>query len=869
MTDRNKNCCMLVYQFVEESTEEYGDSIAVVYENKSITYKQLFAQVTDLSNAILHYAKNEQYIGISATRSIEMIIGVLAILKAGKTYLPLDTKYPPLRLQQLIEDSNIKFTLCLDDESEFFEALHLSPIISNKKYHLHTIEIPFYSPVVCVLYTSGSTGKPKGVCLGHQGLINQIKWQQQNGIAKPGVKTLQYCHLSFDAAFQEIFVSVATGGTLYIVNDTYRLNTGNLLHYIIDNNINRLFLPYAVVQFLAEISQLYKLYPTSLQEIITGGELLRITPQIAKFFHTMSHCILMNVYGPTEASIWVTELKLKGNALEWPAIPSIGSPAVGAQLFIADEKLNLLSDGEVGEILIHGDCLALEYLNKPEQTAERFINWNHPKLGAIRVYRTGDLAAYNNDGTLQFHGRRDGQVKIRGGNRVELGEIEVVISNIAGISQVKVIVREDKPNQKIIVAYVLLADNTLTEDAIKKDIAAHLPDYMIPSAVVIVTEFPLTVSGKIDALALPAPEHNLELDINFKAPTTKTEIYLKELWEDLLQLKNISINDNFFEIGGNSLFAIQMMIRIEKNTGKELPLVSVFDHSTIESLAELIDDADTTYKFSPLVAIKSSGKRPPVYLIHGDGLNVINFNGIARHIHPDQPVYGLQPKGIDGKSEALETIEAIAQYYNQAIIQQNPIGPYAIVGYSFGGYVALEMVKQLKQMGRPVLMLGMFDTNVLNAENFLGWHRKLGRKLMRQFPKLMWIIRSFIDNPKAVLEYQFTSLTRRIRHTFNIGTRPINPEIEVYYRLMDKINEKHYNALLKYKLEKYDGKVVMFKAMVRPYFVDDFKYLGWQKYALQGVEVHDIPGDHFTMFAEPNCQTLAKEIDAALLNAKK
>jgi amino acid adenylation domain-containing protein len=859
---------MSVYQLTEKAALQYGDSTAVVYEKKTVTYQQLFAKVYNLSNAILHHAKEQQFIGISATRSIEMIAGVLAILKAGKTYVPLDANYPPLRLQQLIEDSKIEFTLCLDDESDFFKELQLSPIISNKEYHYPSTEIPFYSSTVCVLYTSGSTGKPKGVCLGHQGFINQINWQKQNGIAKPGIKTLQFCHLSFDAAFQEIFVPLSTGGTLYIVNDTYRLNTGNLLHYIVANAINRLFLPYAVVQFLAETSALYQLYPTSVQEIITGGELLKITPQISQFFNIMSHCILMNVYGPTEASIWVTELKLKGNALEWPAIPSIGNPAVGAQLFIADEELNLLPDGEVGEILIHGDCLALEYLNKPEQTAERFINWNHPQLGEIRVYRTGDLAAYNNDGTLQFHGRRDGQVKIRGGNRVELGEIEVVIGNITGISQVKVIVREDKPNQKNIVAYVLLTNNTLTEDTIKKEVAAHLPDYMIPSAVVILQEFPLTVSGKIDVRAFPAPEIQLEINSDFKAASTKTETYLKELWEDLLQLKNISINDNFFEIGGNSLFAIQMMIRIEKNTGKQLPLISVFDHSTIESLAELID-ADITFQFSPLVAIKASGKRTPVYLIHGDGLNVINFNGIAKHIHPDQPVYGLQPKGIDGKSEPLETIEAIAQYYNQAIIQHNPNGPYAIVGYSFGGYVAIEMVKQLKQMKRPVLLLGMFDTNVLNAENILGWHKKLGRKLMRQFPKFMWIIKSFVDNPAAVLEYQLTSFSRRVRQTFSLGTKPVNPEIEVYYHLMDKINEKHYNALLKYNLEKYDGKVVMFKAMERPYFVDDFKYLGWQKYALQGVDVYDIPGDHLTMFAEPNCQILAKQIDTALLNAQK
>lgn len=527
---------MRVYQLIEESSLKNKNSVAVVFEDTTISYKELMERVKDLANSILLNAPSEQFIGISATRSIEMIISILAILKAGKTYLPLDTNYPSLRLQQLIDDSNVKFTLCISQENGFFNDLGLSVIAADKTYDLPDIAVPFYSPIVCVLYTSGSTGKPKGVCLGQQGLINQVNWQKGNGIAKQGVRTLQYCHLSFDAAFQEIFVPLSTGGTLYIVNDTYRLNTGNLLHFIENNKINRLFLPYAVVQFLSETAHTFHLYPSSLKEIITGGELLRITPQIVNFFDVLSDCILMNVYGPTEASVWVTELKLKGNALNWPFIPTIGSPSVGAEIFIADQHLQLLPNGEEGEILIYGDCLALCYLNKPEQTAERFIQWQHPELGEIRVYRTGDLAIFNDDNTLKFMGRRDEQVKIRGGNRVELGEIAVVISNMSGISQVQVMVREDVPNQKKIVAYIIASNNTLTAEEIKKQIASQLPDYMIPSSIVFLKEFPLTVSGKIDKASLPAPDNLLSVDHgSVKPATNKEEAYLLQLWEELLE----------------------------------------------------------------------------------------------------------------------------------------------------------------------------------------------------------------------------------------------------------------------------------------------------------------------------------------------
>ena len=746
----------------------------------------------------------------------------------------------------------------------------MQTIATDQQYDLPAVPIPFQSETVCVLYTSGSTGKPKGVCLGHQGLINLIEWQRSNGIAKPGIRTLQYCHLSFDAAFQEIFVPLITGGTLYIVNDTYRLNTGNLLRFIDEQQINRLFLPYAVVQFLAETAQMYEMYPACIKEIITGGELLRITPQIANFFTLLSDCILMNVYGPTEASVWVTELKLKGNAQNWPRIPSLGKPIAGAQLFITDKDLQLLPDGEVGEILIHGDCIALYYLNKPEQTAERFIEWLHPQKGLLRVYRTGDMAAYNADGTLQFNGRRDEQVKIRGGNRVELGEIEVVIGEIKGVSQVQVMAREDIPDQKRIVAYIIVTDLALTADAVKEEIAKHLPDYMIPTSIVILSEFPLTVSGKIDKLSLPVPETLNSIESSDHVlPKTELEEYMKLLWEDLLHIKNISTTDNFFELGGNSLIAIQMMVRIEKDKGKQLPLVSIFDYSSIKKLARLIDADNTHSDFSPLVAIKASGNRTPVYLIHGDSLNVLGFNGIARYIHPDQPVYGLQPKGLDGKAEALDTIEDIAAYYLDAILAQNQTGPYAISGYSFGGYVALEMVKQLKEKGKQILMLGMFDTNVLNAENNLQWHKKILKKIYRQFPKLLWLIRSFVNDPKEAYAYQAASFNARIRQWMNKGTKHMNPGMESYYYLMDKINGRHDRALFTYKLLPYNGKVVLFKAMERPYFVDDFKFLGWTEYAAGGVEVHDIPGDHQTMFYEPNCKVLAKEMDKALLNAKQ
>ena len=533
------------------------------------------------------------------------------------------------------------------------------------------------------------------------------------------------------------------------------------------------------------------------------------------------------------------------------------------------ENDQLTQKGATGEVYIHGDCLALYYLNKPEQTAERFVMWHHPQLGNIRVYKTGDLACYNDDGTLQFQGRADDQVKIRGGYRVELSEIEVVIGNITGVSQVKVIVREDVPGQRRLVAYVILHDEAVTVTHIKYEVMSRLPAYMVPDSFVVMERFPYTVSGKVDKYALPLPEKTLSENASgYVMPENDTEAYLKSLWEDLLQVKNISTTDDFFDIGGTSLVAIEMVSRIEKDKGIELPIISVYEYGTVEKLAKLLLDGNSNVSSSPLVAIRATGNRPPVYLIPGDNLNVLVFSGVARSMSEEQPVFGFQPRGTDGKSDPLTTIGAIAGYYIDAILQHNPQGPYAILGYSFGGYVAFEMAKQLKQLNREVSLLGIIDADARLAENSFSWPVKIRRKIMRQFPKVLWIARSFIVDPRKVIDYQLISWNLRMKEQLE-STTEYTPGGENFYVLRDKINAIHHKALSRYSLTEFDVKITLFRAKERPYFVDDFEYLSWKKYAKDGVEVIPIDGDHSTMLAEPNCQMLGEKLEAALQQSNR
>jgi amino acid adenylation domain-containing protein len=557
-----------------------------------LTYRQLDELSDALSQAILRAAPDAQRVGISCTRSINMVVGVLAILKAGKAYLPLDPTYPDARLRQLIADSEVQHCLAIPIDEPLFTELGLRVIRPDEALDSPIKPVTTQSETACVLYTSGSTGKPKGVCLMHRGLVNMLINQMSRWADQPGLQTLQFCHLSFDASFQEIFVPLLTGGTVHLVDDSYRLNAGRLLDYIDQERINRVFLPYVVLQYLTETAVTSRRFPAHLLEIITGGELLKITPAIAQFFDALPGCALMNVYGPTEASVWVTENRLQGNALHWPQLPSIGRVVPGCGVIIINKQLEPMGEGEVGEIGIAGVCLADGYLNQPERTADAFIDWQHPQFGPTRLYRTGDLARFMPDGTLDFHGRRDTQVKIRG-NRVELGEIEVLLAQQPGVQQAVVVAREDVPGHKRLVAYVIVPAANFSVPLLRAALTERLPDFMLPTYYVRLDELPRTTSGKVDKAQLPPPDHSRpDLTVLYRPARTALEKEIVGMWGEWLQLDPVGLDDNFFELGGNSLLAQQTIAALEQR-GFAVPITKLYQYPTVGALAEFIQPTNS------------------------------------------------------------------------------------------------------------------------------------------------------------------------------------------------------------------------------------------------------------------------------------
>ncbi len=418
----------------------------------------------------------------------------------------------------------------------------------------------------------------------HAPLLNLIQWQVRTSVLKEGDRTLQFAPISFDVSFQEIFTTFAQGGTLVLITDEDRLNSTQLLRKIIAEKINRVIVPFVALQYLAEAVERTGEVPTSLKEVFTSGEQLKITPAVANFFKQLPGCRFCNQYGPTEGHV-VSELELKGDPSNWPALPNIGKAIDNVKLLVLDEQMKPVKKGEEGELYLGGACVAKGYIGRDDLTAERFLA--DPFEGGGRLYKTGDRAAELPNGEIDYKGRIDGQVKVRG-YRIELGEVEVALEKHASIEQAVANVREDRPGLKRLIGYYV-AKHEVSVNDLRKHLASLLPDYMVPSAFVAVKELPRTPSGKIDRKALPAPDvKRPELDVAFAAPQTGVQKTLANVWADLLGIDRVGVDDNFFDLGGNSLLSIQAVAQLEGH-GLKLPIVKLYQHPTIKACAAFLE----------------------------------------------------------------------------------------------------------------------------------------------------------------------------------------------------------------------------------------------------------------------------------------
>jgi amino acid adenylation domain-containing protein len=859
-----------LHHLIADQALKNPDKTALVFEERSLTFKNVNEAANKLAKHLLTYnIKTGDIIGLALDRSPEMVISLLAILKTGAAYVPLDPEYPKDRVEFMMEDSAAKILLTSEKFKGHFTSVAQEVLIEDalNKFDSYSADEPDTivtgTDLAYVLFTSGSTGKPKGVQIKHHNLVNFLLSMAKEPGLTPADNLLAVTTISFDIAGLELFLPLLTGAKL-IVTDAITAKDGRaLLDLCLAQQITVMQATPYTWRVMLEAGWEQKL-PL---KILCGGEALPkdlINKLIARSLE------LWNMYGPTETTVWST-VKLILNDSDI----TIGKPVDNTQVYILDEKLNNFTDGTIGEIYIGGDGVAKGYLNRLELTNERFVDDIFSGVEGSKMYRTGDLGKIREDGEIVCLGRIDHQVKVRG-YRIELEEIEQNLLKQHNVKQAVVIAREDVPGNPRLVAYVIVneaiadADLKAQYEAWQKGLLDVLPEYMVPDDFVLMEVIPITPNGKIDRKALPKPDYgNIQRSGDFIAPRTANETLVAEIWQELMGIKSISIGDNFFELGGRSLVAVQIMARIEKETGKRLPLATLFEYATIEKLAARLDIDPASITWESLVPIKPSGSKMPLYIVHGAGLNVLLFNALAMNMDAEQPVYGLQAKGLNGIDEPLDVMEEIAANYIAEIIAKNPDGPYALAGYSLGGIIAYEMAKQLINAGKEVKMLAMFDTY---ADLSTAHDPAVKRALNKGVLLLKQIGHTFVllaEDPKRTIEYKSLILKRRIIKMFWKLAPGKDEKKEGFFAYDNEIDEASEKALRNYVITPLNIAIELFRAKKRTFYMADFEFLGWGPFAKKGVHVHEIPGEHNTIFAPPNDKVFAVVLQECLDKVSK
>jgi amino acid adenylation domain-containing protein len=588
---RNEGC---VHEMFEEQVERTPETVAVIGRAERLTYRQLNEQANQVGRCLTRVGVGpEVLVGLCVERGVDMVVGLLAILKAGGAYVPLDPNYPRERLAYMLQNAGAKVLVTQT------KLLSVIPEIQGQVICLDRSRLDFADPIpraratpanlAYVIYTSGSTGRPKGVALEHRPLANLIRWQMEHSVTGPGDRTLQFASFSFDVSFQEIFSTWCGGGTLVLIDEESRRDPNQLLQLINEQRVNRVFLPFVALNQLTESLTGQGQVPRELREIISAGEQVSVTGRISAFFQRLENCALYNQYGPTESHV-VTGFGLEGPIENWPALPPIGRPIANAEVYLLDKYFNPVPLGSAGELYIGGACLARNYCGDAEATASNFVPHLFATVIGQRLYRSGDLARYQADGNIEYLGRKDQQVKIRG-FRVELGEIESVLGRHPAVSECVVTAWTAETSKQLAAYVVPKGGQHATSEQLRDHIREQLPEYMVPSVFVRLEKLPLTPSGKVDRKGLAIPDVRRSGEDLPLAARTVVEQIMAELWQDVLKLGQVGIEDNFFDLGGHSLLATQVVSRVRQIFEVELPLRSLFETPTVAGLSERVEKA--------------------------------------------------------------------------------------------------------------------------------------------------------------------------------------------------------------------------------------------------------------------------------------
>ena len=841
-------------EMLETQLAKTPDQPAIIFENYQLTYRELHARANRLAHRLKRVGVGpESIVGILAERSVEMVVGLLGILKAGGAYLPLGPDYPSDRLHFLLRDAQPKLVLAqrrfigrlpINTQGIALEEDFRSEAESNLKDQLASDSLAY------VIYTSGSTGQPKGVMITHRAVANFLQCAQEIHPLATNDKIIQKSPFTFDFSVQEFFWPLTTGATLVLPGPGMHGDNRYLIKTIREKRITaQTFVPSILAAFLDDEEAKEC---TSLKCVVCCGEPLSSELQ-DRLFSILPHIRLVNLYGPTEAAVAVTRWNCRAGSA-YGTVP-IGTPFNNTQIYILDRAMQPVPVGVPGELHIGGVQVGRGYLARPELTRERFID--NP-FAEGKLYKTGDLARYRDDGVLEFTGRTDFQVKVRG-FRIELEEIEATLKSVSGVKDAAVIVRDDRDNRRL-VAY-LIAEGVQTRD-LRARVSSKLPDYMMPSTWVFLKEFPLTANGKLDRKALPEPA-TIVTEQEFVLPRDQAEAEIAAIWANILHLPAVGVTDDFFDLGGDSLLGVRLFTQIRKLLGTDLALATLFQATTVEQLAALVKGKGWLSNWSPLVPIQALGNRPPLFAVHGGYGEVMLYRHLAGCLGTDQPFYGLQAQGLDGSPIRLDTVEAIATTYLAEVQKVHPCGPYLLLGYCTGGAIAFEMAQQLHRAGEEVAFVGLIDSpNPARPPVRMSLSERTKRRLeiashLSPLDQLRYFAGRASGKVSANLQkWRGQRMLANLEHQ-NVTSVPEDA------RLLNVITV-HDQVVSAYRPTPFAGRLTLFRAKDLD---DGYAYkqdLGWTEFAKEGLQLIEIASEHYEMLKPPYVQFVANKLEEAI-----
>jgi amino acid adenylation domain-containing protein len=866
------------HELFEDQVRKTPNNIAVEMAGIELTYIQLNSRANQLANFLRDEGLGSGDIAaVFMDKDLELPAMLLAVLKTGAAYVPLDVNYPRERIAFMLEDSQVKCILTMsrhetslpDHQVRCFALDELTGQIQSKSSRAPEVQTEALDPVY-VIYTSGSTGRPKGVILSHQGLVNHSLSAVDRYDLQPEDRVLQFFSVSFDGAVEEIFAPWLRGAALILPHKSVLSAALEFSQLLEDLEISILDLPTAFWQewvngLMASGGRL----PQCLKAVIVGGE-----KAAAKTYATWSQMAQgsvrwYNTYGPTETTVVSTmytpsDQQTTDGKKEIP----IGRPIANTRVYVTDRFMTPVPCGFPGELLIGGAGVALGYLNQPELTSERFLE-DPFSTDRGKVYRTGDRVCFRPEGDLEYLGRIDSQLKIRG-FRVEPGEIEAVLVSHPGVDQAAVVGQEDVHGNSYLAGYYVVKEGqSIHQQDLQVYIAARLPEYMVPRALAQVEELPHLPNGKIDRKGLPAITTLSSENIpGFITPQNDFENDLAQVWERVLGRQPIGRNDNFFDIGGHSLLAVRLCAEIEKELGLTVPLSALFETSDIQGLAQILqkEQGEKRNNLVSVIGLQTSGNGIPLFFIHVLGRGCKFCRPLVRCLGRQYRAYGLSVHFADPVPEVDNNVPDLASFYIQEMRKVQPEGPYQLAGISFGGMVAFEMARQLTTQGQEVGLLAILDTLApggmtqtdVQTRSQVHWQAFQEKGLSYVLQKICYRLKR-VSTLWDRLYVQF-QLARLQFETWR--GRQLSADLKDL-----SARKENDRASNKYMPGDYPKDAVIFKCTDWDVGVSSEvdPLLGWGRFIQGTLRVHNVPGDHLGMLCEPEVRVLAEQLRPYLL----